>query len=190
MPRKYHGPEDSDLFPDEGLKVLVDASNVAYENRNLPNAKPSVENILKMRERLEELGFCPFVIADASLRHWVDEPHRLNHLEQSGQIHQAPADTQADYFLLSLAEHDYLPIVSNDFYRDRIDEFPLAVKELRVPFMIADGQVVIDQERLRRAVEVAHEHRNENQICQHREHHHHHHGGRSRIARKSVGGSV
>jgi len=172
MPYKYQGPEITHPTFGHGLKVIVDAANVAYENQNGPNDRPKLENIILMREPLEKLQFCPVFIADAALRHEIDQPHRLDHLEQSGQILQAPAGTQADYFCLSVAERDKLPVISNDFYRDREREFPTAVKDLRVPFMIVDGQVILEQERLLRAVEIARSHPNEHQHCHDTGHHH------------------
>ena len=68
------------------------------------------------------------------------------------------------------------PGISNDFYHDREDEFPLAVKDLRVPFMIVDGQVVLEQERLRKAMQIADDHLNDSQHCHHAEHRHRRHG--------------
>ncbi|HEX5415958.1 MAG TPA: hypothetical protein VFZ25_09855 [Chloroflexota bacterium] len=165
MSHQYRGPEISNPIQGHGLKVIVDTANVAYENQNGPNEKAKVENVLLMRQRLLSLGFCPIFIADASLRYNVDEPHKFDHLEQSGQIMQSPAGTEADYFCLSLAERDTLPVVSNDFYRDRELEFPIAARELRVPFMIVDNQVILEQEQLRKAVALAHNHHNDFQHC-------------------------
>lgn len=127
--------------------ILVDAANVAFTNHNEPHAKGSVENILAMRKTLEDLGYHPIFIADASLKYEIDDPHKLNQLEQSGQIKQAPAGTQADYFLLAYAKQQNLPIVSNDEFRDRKDEFSNSFHH-RVPFVIINGNVVIDKERL------------------------------------------
>ncbi|HVC32498.1 MAG TPA: hypothetical protein VNL16_03205 [Chloroflexota bacterium] len=143
-----HGPGDTERpTANPSQTVLVDAANVAYTNRNESNDKGSLENILDMRKALVDLGYHPIFIADASLKYGVDHPEQLNDLEQSNQILQAPAGTQADYFLLAYARRENLPIVSNDAYRDRQDEFPEAFRR-RVPFMIVDGQVIIDRERL------------------------------------------
>lgn len=187
MSHKFHGPEISHPVHGHGLKVVVDTANVAYENQNGPNDKAKVENVILMRKRLESLGFCPIFIADASLRYNVDEPHKFNHLEQSGQIMQAPAGTEADYFCLSIAERDSLPVISNDFYRDREQEFPTAARDLRVPFMIVDNQVILEEERLRTAVGIARNHPNDFQHCQDTGHQHQtdeqaHHGNHYRRA--------
>jgi hypothetical protein len=129
-------------------KILVDAANVAWTNRNGPHDRASFENLQQVCERLRQLGYDPIFIADASLRHDIDKPHELNRLEQDGTIMQSPAGTQADYFLLATARREHRQILSNDAFRDRQQEFPEAWQE-RVPFMIIDGQVVIDRERLR-----------------------------------------
>ena len=131
----------------QNSEILVDVANVAFTNRNEPHATGSVENVLAMRQALVDLGFHPIFIADASLKYKVDHPEKLDQLEQEGRIKQAPAGTQADYFLLAYACQENLPIVSNDVFRDRQDEFPKAF-ERRVPFMIIDGKVILDHERL------------------------------------------
>ncbi|MGH2457553.1 MAG: NYN domain-containing protein [Chloroflexota bacterium] len=144
-------PQASLRRHDGQKRILVDAANVAFTNRNRPNDKGCVENIRAMRRALVELGYDPIFIADASLRFEVDEPEELNQLEQAGKILQAPAGTQADYFLLADAKRENLSIVSNDTFRDRKDEFPNAFKR-RVPFMIVDGRVIVDRERLAQPV--------------------------------------
>ena len=136
--------------PEQGhpeRRILVDAANVAFTNRNQPNAKGCVENLRVMRSALVGLGYHPTFIADASLKFEVDDPEALNQLEQDGRILQAPAGTQADYFLLADARRENLPIVSNDAFRDRQAEFPDAF-ERRVPFMIVDGRVILDFENV------------------------------------------
>jgi hypothetical protein len=134
--------------PAEGRRILVDASNVAFTNRDQLGALGSVDNLRHMCEKLVSLGFRPIFIADARLRHEVDDPATLDQMEQRGEILQAPLGTQADYFLLALAEADHLSIVSNDSFRDRLDEFPQGVRQ-RVPFMIVDGEVILDFEKRR-----------------------------------------
>jgi len=104
-----------------------------------------------MRRALVDLGFRSIFIADASLRYKVDHPEELSQLEQEGRILQAPAATQADYFLLAYARQENLSIVSNDTFRDRRAEFPDGFAR-RVPFMIVDGRVILDLERLSQPV--------------------------------------
>src|SRR5579884_1372829 len=89
-------------------EILVDAANVAFTNHNQPGDHGSVENILKMQQALIELGYRPIFIADASLKYAVDHPEDLTRLEQSGQILEAPAGTEADYFLLAYSEREGL----------------------------------------------------------------------------------
>lgn len=128
-------------------RILVDAANVAFFNRDRPDARASVANLEAMRRHLESMGYQPIFIADAALKYKVDDERRLDHLEQDGKILQAPAATEADYFLLAYSARENLPIVSNDVYRDRDEEFPEAVQR-RVPFMIVEGTVIIDREKL------------------------------------------
>lgn len=158
---QHGGSEGLNRVRGQGREILVDTSNVAFTNHNRPGEKGSFENIEKMCDYLTSLGFKPVMIADATLRYKIDQPDRLDRLEKKNQIHQAPATTQADYFILQLAEQENLPIISDDAYRDRAREFPRAVHHYRVPFMIVDGTVVVDQERLREAERVANQDRNQ-----------------------------
>lgn len=145
--RRDNRSASTEHSPPRRRAILVDAANVAFTNHDEPHARGSVDNILAMRRALVSLGYQPIFIADASLRYAVDHPELLNELEESGEILQAPAGTDADYFLLAYAERQGLPIVSNDVFRDRRDEFPEASRR-RVPFMIVDGEVILEQEQL------------------------------------------
>lgn len=54
------------------MKVVVDASNVAYSTKN-ENSQPQMSNILAAVKSLEESGDEFVIIADASLRHDIDD---------------------------------------------------------------------------------------------------------------------
>src|SRR5690606_3685510 len=96
--------------------ALVDGSNVAHATER---ERPALENILLICERLEEEGYQPIVVVDAALRHQIDERGEYEKLVGSGKIKQAPAGTDADYFILSFARELDAAVVSNDRFRDR-----------------------------------------------------------------------
>lgn len=121
--------------------VLVDGSNVAYA---IEGAPPSVANIIAVRDKLREEGLDPIIVADAALRHSIDDPKRYEHLIDEGQVRQAPAGTDADYFILSFARELNASIVSNDRFRDRIKQFPEA-RERVIRFMIVQDEVVLER---------------------------------------------
>jgi len=74
------------------LKVVVDASNVAHFGRRR-DAKPSLEYIIKAAEALQKLGYEPILIADASLRHEIDQKEEFNQLLDEDKIQQVPSGT-------------------------------------------------------------------------------------------------
>lgn len=129
-----------------GNVVLVDGSNVAYATEGEP---PRVANIIAVRDKLREEGFEPIIVADAALRHSIDDPRRYERLVDEGEVRQAPAGTDADYFILSFARELNAGIVSNDRFRDRVRQFPEA-RERVIRFMIVQDEVVLERRTRRR----------------------------------------
>lgn len=126
--------------------VLVDASNVAHSTEG---ERAQVRNILAIRDKLIEEGLEPIIVADAALRHQVDDSVAYEKLVDDGQIRQAPAGTDADYFILSFARELNACIVSNDRFRDRIKQFPEA-RDRVIRYMIVNDEVVLERRTQRR----------------------------------------
>jgi hypothetical protein len=127
--------------------ALVDASNVAHATEG---ERGRLENILLVRDKLVEEGFEPILVADAALRHRIDDGDSYERLVSDGTIKQAPAGTDADYFILAFArELGAKAIVSNDRFRDREASFPEA-RERVVRYMIVEGEVVLERRTRRR----------------------------------------
>lgn len=126
--------------------VLVDGSNVAHSTEG---DQAQVGNLLAVRDKLREDGLEPIIVADAALRHQIDDPQRYEQLVEKGQVRQAPAGTDADYFILSFARELNASIVSNDRFRDRLEEFPEA-RERVIRFMIVQDEVVLEKRTRRR----------------------------------------
>ena len=131
----------------EGLRearstiVVVDGSNVAHSSEG--NA-PRLANILAVRDKLVEEGLEPIVIVDAALRHQIDDRRGYEQLVEGGTVRQAPAGTDADYFILQFANEFDASIVSNDRFRDRIDKYPELRKRL-VKYMVVADEVVLER---------------------------------------------
>ncbi len=119
--------------------VIVDGANVAYEETSA-KGDPRVSNIVGMRQALMDRGYSPTIIVDATLRHEIDDPAQLENLMDNGTIRQAPAGTDADYFILKTAERQNALIVSNDSFKPYRDQYPW-VNDRKVPFMIINGQI-------------------------------------------------
>ncbi len=126
-----------------GRKIIVDGANVAYEEMG-EGGTPQLATLLAVRSQLQELGYDPVIVVDASLRHIIDDAEQYERLEDEGVIKQAPAGTEADYFIVRLAEEFDARIVSNDQFEPYQDRFP-GIAERRVPLMIVDGVVVFHQ---------------------------------------------
>lgn len=120
---------------------MVDASNVAHFGRKR-DAKPSLEYIVKAAEALEKLGYEPILIADASLRHEIDQKDEFNQLLEEDKIQQVPSGTTADHFILKMAEDEDAKILSNDVFREYNDEFQ-DISSRRIPYNFKEGVINI-----------------------------------------------
>lgn len=126
--------------------VLVDGSNVAHSSEG---GQARLANLLAVREKLREEELDSVIVADAALRHQIDDTDGYERLVEEGVVRQAPAGTDADYFILSFAEELDASVVSNDRFRDRIDSFPEVRKRL-IKYMIVEGEVVFERRTGRR----------------------------------------
>jgi hypothetical protein len=130
----------------ESNVVLVDGSNVAHSTEG---DKPLIANLIAVRDKLKEEGFEPVIVADAALRHQIDDPARYEQLIEAGEVRQAPAGTDADYFILSFARELNATVVSNDRFRDRMAQFP-EVRDRVIRYMIVNHEVVLERRTHRR----------------------------------------
>jgi hypothetical protein len=119
--------------------AVVDGANVAYIERN-ENGAPKVSNLTKVRSALIKMGYKVVIIVDASLRHQVDDHEKLESLLDQQIARQAPADTDADYFITELARKMDALIISNDEFAQYREKYPW-LEERRVPLMIINGLV-------------------------------------------------
>ena len=126
--------------------AIVDGSNVAHSSEG-PQAL--LENIRLVYEKLQEEGYEPVVVADAALRHQIDQPEEFEAWVEEGKIRQAPAGTDADYFILAFARELDAAVVSNDRFKDRIQAFPEARDQV-IRYMIVSGEVVFERRTKRR----------------------------------------
>ena len=127
--------------------VLVDGSNVAHSSEG---EQPSLADIVAVCDKLRGEGYEPVVVVDAALRHQIDDRAGYERMVEEGAIRQAPAGTDADYFILSFARELEASIVSNDRFRDRQKAFPDAANRL-IRYMVVKGEVVLERRMGRRA---------------------------------------
>ncbi len=87
------------------------------------------------------------MIIDASLRHRIDDPDQLEGLIDAQKIRQAPAGTDADYFILETAGQHEAQVISNDEFDRYRSRYPW-IDQRRVPLMIVGGQVELYEPKL------------------------------------------
>jgi hypothetical protein len=121
--------------------VLVDGSNVAHSSEG---TQGHLANIQLVCDKLREEGYDPLVLVDAALRHQIDNRAEYERMVDAGTIRQAPAGTDADYFILSFARELDASIVSNDRFRDRQKAFPDAANRL-IRYMVVKDEVVLER---------------------------------------------
>ena len=124
-----------------GSLVLVDGSNVAHSSEG---EQALLSNITAVCAKLKEEGYECLVLVDAALRHQIDRRVEYERMVDAGAIRQAPAGTDADYFILAFARELDASIVSNDRFRDRQKAFPDAAKRL-IRYMVVRGEVVLER---------------------------------------------
>ncbi len=141
------GPEEKGSAGRTGRTVvLVDGSNVAHSSEG---ERAKLANITAVCDKLRGEGYEPLVLVDAALRHQIDDRTEFERLVESGEIRQAPAGTDADYFILAFARELDASIVSNDRFRDRQKSFPDAATRL-IKYMVMKGEVVLERRTGRR----------------------------------------
>jgi hypothetical protein len=126
--------------------AIVDGSNVAYSTKQ---GEAYLANIRLVRQKLEEEGYDPVVVVDAALRHNIDDETGYERMVEEGLIRQAPAGTDADYFILSFARELDAAVLSNDRFRDREKAFP-EIGERIIRYMIVSDEVVLEKRAQRR----------------------------------------
>ena len=127
------------MTSDRDRPIVVDGANVAYLEQ-AETGKPQVSNLRAVHRALQDHGYQPIVIIDASLIHEVDDRQQLEDFLDDPDVQQAPSQTDADYFVLETADRLDAQVVSNDEYNRYKDEYPW-IEDRRVPLMIVEGEV-------------------------------------------------
>ena len=109
------------------MKVIIDAANVAHFQKE-EGSKAKLKNITLAVKALEEGGHDFLIIADASLRHNIDDKETFVRLVNDGIIDEVPVGTIA--------------VLSNDKFRDFMSEFP-DINSIRIPFAIEDNKLIM-----------------------------------------------
>ncbi len=114
------------------MKVVIDASNVAFYSKD-NDGKAKFSNIMAAVKALEESEDEFVIIADASLRHEIDDKESFLKLLENDNVEEVPLGNDADHFIIELANNVNAKILSNDKYRDYAAEFR-NINSMRIPF--------------------------------------------------------
>jgi len=124
-------------------RALVDASNVVRATKS-KFGKGELRNLFGVKAELRRLSFFPIeFIADASLRHNVDDINAYNEMVARGEIEVAPVGTEADETLVRRARSGGGYVVTNDtkfHFKVSPDLAPPSI-----PFRVFDGVVAIEE---------------------------------------------
>jgi len=124
-------------------RALVDASNVVRATKNR-FGKGELKNLLGMKSELRRLSFFPIeFVADASLRHNVDDINAYNEMVARGEVEVVPIGTEADELLVRKSRIGGGYIISNDtklHFKVSPDFAPPSL-----PFRVFDGVVAIEE---------------------------------------------
>ncbi|MGE0638334.1 MAG: hypothetical protein AB7P01_17955 [Bacteroidia bacterium] len=149
--KKYgHYDNDGEYFETKALqdrKVVIDGSNVAHNSQGNQNSKPYALNVIRLVRELKRKGFTDIsVIADASLRHRIEDKENLNELKKIADYSESPAETPADIFILNYIKHHHCLLISNDLFREwkKLDPWiALNIDYYRFTFMIKEDVVLL-----------------------------------------------
>ncbi|MHA1910210.1 MAG: NYN domain-containing protein [Candidatus Kariarchaeaceae archaeon] len=123
-------------------KAIVDGSNVAWDSTS-KKGNPRVINLINMIKALSEVGIEEvLIVADASLRHCIDDERTLRKLSNKGVVKLLAARIQADQVILRLSEETGAMIVSNDLFREWRTKIKW-IDERRIPFSIIQNKVLL-----------------------------------------------
>ncbi|MCD7781726.1 MAG: Zc3h12a-like ribonuclease [Methanosphaera sp.] len=128
------------------MKIIVDGSNVAYYGQQpyeeTGKVTPSLKTLKVAIHTLKKLGHEPIVLADAPLRHEIDDKDGFNEMIQNEEVFPVPAGTIADHYILNLAYEEDAKILSNDFFKEYHDEFQ-DIESRRLPYRVKNGRFQI-----------------------------------------------
>jgi len=105
--------------------IAVDGSNLAVDERKRHSLSRLLGAVTALREQCSPTPVEIHIYVDATLRWQLTAPEKrqLDDLVRSGEIIQTPAGVAADPFILEAVHRNRGIVVSNDLFRDHIDNF-------------------------------------------------------------------
>lgn len=156
-PKIITSPKPSDITKKPVMKrkevklknqmIIVDGSNVAWGSRKSElGQKPLAKNISLVIEALKQKGFGNILtIVDAALVYQVEDKDEYARLEREGIIEPAPAENDADNFIIKYAKKNSAFVITNDTYKkDWAVKDPWVknnINKFRISHMVIGDQV-------------------------------------------------
>ncbi len=153
---KGRAKEEGESVPSKPtVHYIVDGSNVALEARTFKSGGCLKQIELVMDKLSTTRGAAVIVLVDANLRHHIDRKDDLERMINDRRVLQAPAQTDADEFILQTAEAyrargQKVNIITNDRYLDYLKKYKPRfdwVKDVTKQFMFvfsSDGSEPIE----------------------------------------------
>ena len=124
--------------------IVIDLNNALLQDKD-EEGSAKIRNIYQLEIKLKSLGYQSIInIAGPSLRRRIDSEEDYEKLISEGIIHQAPANSDTDWYILEFAKINGYDILSNDFFKQYRNEFGKTwIKKHRKSFMLINGQLII-----------------------------------------------
>ena len=128
--------------------AIVDGSNLAWA-RTTDDGLPRLDNLALVRAALAERSYQALVVVDAALRHQLgrQDASELERQIAAQEVVQAPAETDGDLWVITIADHHGAPVVSNDRFDEYRARFPW-LGERRVAVVLVDHAALLQGDAL------------------------------------------
>jgi hypothetical protein len=145
---KTNAGSTTDRTEGEGQKpiILVDVANVAY-GAQVHGSKPRINHIRSVLAELGSREAKTIAVADASLRHIIDDKASFETFITEGRIQQVPAGTDADDLIWSFAKRyrnrgETVHILTNDKFPYERAQSEGVPQFGRIAFMFVEDELV------------------------------------------------
>ena len=143
-----NSPETKIQDEDKEL-LLVDITNILNMDKD-ENNNIKVDNIQKVSDAVVSKGYTSRMIADASMRHRVDDDDIYAEMIEDKIIIQAPSAVKADEYILEVARVENCKFLTNDRFEEYWDEFGKDwIFNHRLTCLFFDGKFIIRNKVLR-----------------------------------------
>jgi Zc3h12a-like Ribonuclease NYN domain len=128
--------------------AIVDGSNLAWA-RTTDDGLPRLDNLALVRAALAERSYQALVVVDAALRHQLgrQDASELERQIAAQEVVQAPAETDGDLWVITIADHHGAPVVSNDRFDEYRADFPW-LGERRVAVVLVEHAALLQGDAL------------------------------------------